>query len=198
MFLLIETISCVDGKLLNLFWHTVRVNKSRSILFNTTNKLSLEKTPLPDFVKKGNWKCRILYDKKINGVSFEPYMAKEISTLKLIESDVEYGHKYEDRSIIDNLYKQRGDADEIIIIKDGLVTDTSVANILLFDGRNWITPDTPLLEGTMRAELLSKKVVTPKKVKATDLSTYKKIMLVNAMNPFNESKAINLPKALVR
>jgi len=198
MSLLIETISCIDGKLQNLFWHTARVNKSRSVLFNTTNKLSLEKTPLPDFVKKGNWKCRILYDQKINGVSFEPYMAKKISTLKLIESNIEYGHKYEDRSTLDELYKQRENADEVIIIKHGLVTDTSIANILLFDGLNWITPDSPLLEGTMRAELLSKKIVAPKKVKVANLSTYKKIMLVNAMNPFNESKALNLPQALSR
>ncbi len=197
MSLLIETISCVDGKLQNLFWHTVRMNKSRSILFNATHKLSLKKTPLPDFVQKGNWKCRILYDQKINGLSFEPYIAKEINTLKLIESDVEYGYKYEDRSILDDLYKQRGDADEIIIIKGGLVTDTSIANILLFDGLNWITPDAPLLEGTMRAELISKKVAAPRKVKATDLSTYKKIMLVNAMNPFNELKAIDVQQALV-
>ncbi len=197
MSLLIETISCIDGKLQNLFWHTARVNKSRLVLFNTTNKLSLEKTPLPDFVKKGDWKCRILYDQKINGVSFEPYMAKEISTLKLIESDVEYGHKYEDRSALDELYQQRESADEIIIIKHGLVTDTSIANVLLFDGQNWITPDSPLLEGTMRAELLSKKIVAPKKVKVADLLTYKKIMLINAMNPFNESKALNLPQALV-
>lgn len=173
------------------------MNKSRSILFNATHKLSLKKTPLPDFVQKGNWKCRILYDQKINGLSFEPYIAKEINTLKLIESDVEYGYKYEDRSILDDLYKQRGDADEIIIIKGGLVTDTSIANILLFDGLNWITPDAPLLEGTMRAELISKKVAAPRKVKATDLSTYKKIMLVNAMNPFNELKAIDVQQALV-
>ncbi len=198
MFLLIETIACVDGKLQNLFWHTLRVNKSRSILFNATNKFLLEKTPLPDFVQKGKWKCRILYDQKINGVSFEPYIPKKVKTLKLIESDIEYSHKYQDRSAIDELFAQKGEADEIIIIKNGLVTDSSIANILLFDGRDWLTPDTPLLEGIMRAQLISKKVVKPKKIKASDLFKYKKIMLINALNPFNESNAINLPQALVR
>ncbi len=197
MSLLIETISCIDGKLQNLFWHTLRVNKSRSILFNTTNKLSIERTPLPNFVRKGKWKCRILYDERINGISFEPYIPKEVKSLKLIESNIKYCHKYQDRSAIDALFAQKGDADEIIIIKEGLVTDTSIANILLFDGRNWVTPDAPLLEGIMRAQLISKKVVKPKKIKASDLLQYKKIMLVNALNPFNENNAINLPQALV-
>ncbi|MCF6359956.1 MAG: aminotransferase class IV family protein [Cyclobacteriaceae bacterium] len=197
MSLLIETISCIDGKLQNLFWHTSRVNKSRSILFNSTNKLSLEKTPLPDFVQEGLWKCRVLYDGKINGVSFEPYVAKKVKTFKLIESDITYSHKFEDRRAIDELFQQKGDADEIIVVKNGLVTDTSIANILLFDGRNWITPDYPLLEGTMRAELISKKVVKPQPVKASDLAKYKKIMLINAMNPFNESIAINIAQAIV-
>jgi len=192
MSLLIETISCIDGKLQNLFWHTARVNKSRSILFNTTDKLSLEKTPLPDFVQKGKWKCRILYEQKINGVSFEPYVAKEIKTLKLVESNIEYCHKYEDRTIIDDLYQQRGDADEIIIIKEGLVTDSSIANILLFDGFDWVTPEAPLLEGTMRAELISKQVVTPKKVLQNELFNYQKLMLVNAMNPFDENRTLDI------
>ena len=192
MSLLIETISCIDGKLQNLFWHTVRVNKSRSALFNSTKRLSLEQTTLPDFVKEGKWKCRVLYDQKINGVSFEPYERKEVKTLKLIESDIKYCHKYQDRTSIDNLYEQKGDADEIIIIKDGLVTDTSIANILLYDGHDWITPEAPLLEGTMRAELISKQVVTPKKVLQNELYNYQKLMLVNAMNPFDESRTLDI------
>ncbi len=192
MSLLIETISCIDGKLQNLFWHTVRVNKSRSILFNTSDKLSLEKNTLPDFVKKGKWKCRVLYDQKINGISFEPYVPKKIKTLKLVESDIKYCHKYQDRTVLDELYQKKGDADEIIIIKEGLVTDSSIANILLFDGLDWVTPETPLLEGTMRAELISKQVVTPKKVSQNELFNYKKLMLVNAMNPFDENRTLDI------
>jgi len=196
MCLLIETISCVDGKLQNLFWHTVRVNKSRGALFNSKNKLSLENTTIPDFVKSGKWKCRLIYNERIHGVSFEPYRSRDVKTLRVIESEIKYCHKYEDRNVIDSLYQQKGDADEILIIKNGLVTDTSIANVLLYDGKEWVTPEKPLLEGTMRAELLSKQVVAPKEIEYKNLLNYKKIMLVNAMNPFDESKAFSLSHAL--
>lgn len=192
MSLLFETILCVDGKPQNLFWHTIRVNKSRSILFNKTDRLTLEKTPIPEFVKKGKWKCRVLYDEKINGVSFEPYQPLPVKKLKMIQSDINYSHKFEDRTKIDELYEQKGDCDDVIIIKKGLVTDTSIANILLFDGHDWLTPESPLLEGIMRAELISKKVITPKKIAQNELPFFSKIMLVNAMNPFDEARAISL------
>ncbi len=196
MSLLIETIACVDGKLQNLFWHTIRANKSRSILFNTKTKLALDKIPLPNFVVKGKWKCRILYDKKIHGISFEPYVPKVVKTLKIIESNISYGHKFEDRSELDNLYNQRGNADDIIIIKNGLVTDTSIFTVLLFDGRDWVTPETPLLEGTMRAQLISKKVITTKKITQEALFNYQKIMLVNSMNPFDENRSLSIKSSI--
>lgn len=196
MCLLIETIACVDGKLQNLFWHTVRVNKSRSVLFKSKTKLVLDTIAIPEFAKSGHWKCRVIYNERIHGISFEPYVARKVSTLKIVESQIEYCHKYEDRTIINNLFEQRGDADEVLIIKNGLVTDTSIANVLFWNGRDWVTPDVPLLEGTMRAELISKKVVLPKRIEQNDLNKYKKLMLVNAMNPFVESNALNLPNAL--
>ena len=49
----------------------------------------------------------------------------------------------------------RGACDEILIIKDGHITDTSISNIVfrLPDGW-WLTPFTPLLKGIMRTYLL--------------------------------------------
>ena len=192
MSLLIETISCVDGKLQNLFWHTARVNRSRSVLFESSSRLTLDKTTVPDFVQSGKWKCRVIYDKRINGVSFEPYISKEVNSLRLVESTIDYSHKYEDRRALDELFEQRGGADEIIIVKNGFITDTSIANILLFDGKDWITPESPILFGTMRAELLSKKAIIAKPVTVNELYNYEKIMLVNAMNPFDLERAIDI------
>lgn len=197
MSLLIETISCIDGKLQNLFWHSARVNRSRKILFECHDKLSFDSIQLPSFVNTGKWKCRVIYDERIHGISFEPYVVREVKKLKLIESNINYSHKYQDRDALDELFKKREEADEIIIIKNGLVTDTSIANILLYDGNSWITPDTPLLEGTMRAELISKKVVHAKKIKETELGNYKKLMLVNAMNPFADERALNVSNSIV-
>jgi len=48
-------------------------------------------------------------------------------------------------------------ADEVVFIKNGMVTDCSIGNLLFFDGHEWITPYIPLLKGTQRAFLLDKK-----------------------------------------
>ena len=37
--------------------------------------------------------------------------------------------------------------DEILITRNGLLTDTSIANIALFNGKEWHTPKHPLLKG---------------------------------------------------
>ncbi|MDE5635207.1 MAG: aminotransferase class IV [Muribaculaceae bacterium] len=53
-----------------------------------------------------------------------------------------------------HLRLQRGDCDEILIIKDTLITDTSYSNII-FTGTDGIyTPRSPLLAGVMRQHLI--------------------------------------------
>ena len=59
----------------------------------------------------------------------------------------------------------RQDKDDILIVKNGLLTDTSIANIALYDGNDWYTPLHPLLKGTKRAELLDKGVLKEKEIK---------------------------------
>ena len=38
------------------------------------------------------------------------------------------------------LKKQQGDCDEILIIRDNHLTDTSYTNVALYDGQQWFTP----------------------------------------------------------
>ena len=197
MSLLFETIACKNGQLLNLKWHNERLNSSRKKEFQTNNQLFLDETKVPDFAQNGLWKCRVLYNETINGLIFEPYTPQKITSLKLVESSIEYSFKYHDRDELEMLYKQREGADEILIIKNGMVTDTSIANILLYDGLQWVTPNTPILEGTMRAQLIEKGEIKLKSIKKTDLLSYNKIMLINAMNSFDESRALETAKAIV-
>jgi 4-amino-4-deoxychorismate lyase len=44
--------------------------------------------------------------------------------------------------------------DDIIIVRNGFVTDASYANLIFRKGDEWFTPATFLLAGTMRAFLL--------------------------------------------
>jgi 4-amino-4-deoxychorismate lyase len=194
---LFETIACRQGKLQNLEWHNARLNNSRRKLFNNNNQIFLEQIHLPEFVKKGNWKCKVLYSDIINGISFEPYVPREIKSLTLVESSINYAFKSDDRDELDSLYRQKKEADDIIIIKDGFVTDSSIANILLFNGQYWVTPDTPLLAGTMRAQLIHKGIIKEASVKESQLGNYKELMLINAMNSFDSKRAVNISSASI-
>ena len=197
MFLLFETIACENGQLKNLKWHTIRLNNSRKDLFGCKDHVSLEMIKIPSFAETDKWKCRVLYNKAISVISFEPYTPRNIKTIRLVESEISYQYKYEERTELDDLFKMRDGADEILLIKNGMATDTSIANLLLFDGHEWITPDTPLLEGTMRAFLIEQGSIKIKPVRKIDLFSYKKLMLINALNPFDESRAIELPSAIL-
>ncbi len=197
MSLLFETIACENGKLLNLEWHNARLNNSRRKLFKSKSSLFLEEIYLPKFVEKGYWKCKVLYSDIINGISFEPYIPRKINSLTLVESSVNYNYKSQDRDEIDFLFNKKEEADDVLIIKDGYVTDSSIANILLYNGQFWVTPDTPLLDGTMRAQLIYKGLIRLETVKKTDLADYQKLMLVNAMNPFDENRGIDVAKTIL-
>jgi 4-amino-4-deoxychorismate lyase len=73
---------------------------------------------------------------------------------------------------------------DIIIIKNGLVTDTSFSNICFYDGTRWLTPAKPLLKGTMRAYLLSKNLIIEKDISVEIIKSYKKLRFINAFNGF--------------
>lgn len=194
---LFETIACKNGKLLNLEWHNLRLNNSRRKLFNSKNELFLEEIQLPAFVSNGYWKCKVIYSDIINGIAFEPYIPRKITSLTLVESSLNYGYKYDDRDELDDLFSKKKEADDILIIKDGFVTDSSKANVLLYNGHQWVTPDTPLLVGTMRSQLIHKGLIKAEAVKISELTKYNKLMLINAMNPFDEKRAIPLSNTIL-
>ncbi len=111
---------------------------------------------------------------------------REIKSFKLIFDDkIEYSKKFLNREKIEELYRKKEEADEIIIIKNSFVSDTSIANIAIFDGTNWLTPKTPLLEGTTRARFLEKGELIEKDITVKMLEEAEKIALMNAMIDFD-------------
>lgn len=194
MCLLIETIACRKGQLQNVYWHEKRLNSSRKELLRVSEPISLQHILPPEFTKKGVWKCRIVYKKEIIGISYEPYTARSVQSLALINSNISYSHKFEDREELDALFEQRGTADDVLICKNNRITDTSIGNVVLFDGSSWVTPSKPLLAGTMRDSLLQKGVLEEVDITKGMLSNYKKIMVINALNPFDPSRAFDISK----
>lgn len=188
--LLLETIKIEDGEVSDLSYHQARCDKSRKALFNSTDRLDL--SSLIQAPPKGLYRCRILYDEKIHSIEYIPYSPKEIHTLKIIASDLEYDHKYANRDALNKLLQTHTDADDILIEKEGYLTDTTIANIAFYDGKQWFTPEKPLLKGTMRAKLLDVGFLHTRKIKKEDLKNYTQVALMNAMIGFKIINPINI------
>ena len=182
MSLLLETIKIEDGHIENLFYHQIRFDKSRRELFNITDKTDL--SSLIEAPQKGLYRCRIIYDKEIHTVEYIPYIPKEIKTLKIITSNIDYNYKYADREELNSLLEKAYEYDEIIIEKDGYLTDTTISNIAFYNEDKWFTPAQTILDGTMRAKLLDEKFLHPKDIKKEDLKNYSQIALMNSMIGF--------------
>ena len=61
------------------------------------------------------------------------------------------------------------------------MTDISYANIALYDGVTWWTPEKPLLQGTTLVRLLNEGVLKSKSIHIDHLKKYQKIRIFNAM-----------------
>jgi 4-amino-4-deoxychorismate lyase len=117
----------------------------------------------------------------VESVEAAPYQAKKPRTLELVLADrIDYGHKYLDRMALNDL-KAKSQADDIIMVQEGLVTDSTIANLVFENKDGLFTPLKCLLPGVKREALLKSGQILPKTIKVTDLSQYSKVFLINAM-----------------
>lgn len=156
-------------------------------LFNIKTIPSLLDLIIPP--KEGLFRCRVVYEPefldKIN-IEYIPYIKRDINSFKIIkDEEIKYQHKYLDRTKIDVLFAQKGDCDEIIIVKNNLITDTSIANLAFLINNKWLTPKAPLLRGTTRERLLDSTIIEKANINIDDLSKVKKVALMNAMVEFD-------------
>ena len=174
-----ETIKCEDYEVFNLEYHNKRVSKTIGLNIN-----------LAEYIYPPNenlLRCKVIYDEEgVKDVQYFDYKKREIKSFKIIVCDeLEYSKKYLNRDNIDRLFNKKDSADEIMIFKNNLLNDTSIANIAIYDGKNWLTPKKPLLEGTTRARYLENKYIIEKDIKLKDLKKAQKIALMNAMIDFD-------------
>ena len=181
MCLFIETIRIEDGKVYNLDYHIERFDRTRAAFWKGSAPIDLRTLVSPQSLT-GVYKCRVVYGREIEEITYVPYQMRDVSSLRLVVADtVDYTYKSTNRENLNTLYAQRKMADDVLIVKDGCLTDTSIANVALYDGKVWCTPSHPLLRGTKRAELLDKKIIVEKDIPQAHLGEYSKIMLFNAM-----------------
>jgi 4-amino-4-deoxychorismate lyase len=181
--MLIETIRIHNGVIQHLSLHQERLDRAQAALFADYEPIDLAGAIRPPS-GSGTLKCRILYGQEILDVSYTPYVPRHVRRLKAVEASLDYAHKFSDREALDALFAARGDADDILIVRDGLVTDTSIANIAFRKGGRWYTPRTPLLRGTTRERLLRSGFLTPRDIPIEEIGAFDAFALMNAMIGF--------------
>lgn len=177
-----ETIKCEDFEIFNLEYHNKRVANTIGL------NLNLQEYVYP--ISNELLRCKVIYDKEgIVDVLYFPYKKREIKSFKIIFDDqIEYSKKYFDRTQLDELFSKRENCDEVIILKNGIVTDTSIANIAIFYENTWISSKNCLLKGTTKARFIEEKKLIEKDITLEMLKNASKLALMNAMIGFDEIK----------
>lgn len=186
----LETIKSLNGEIFNLPYHQRRYES----VLNTFNISDFKN--IQDYLKppsRGLYRCRFVYNKKDIHITYHEYKKKDVKSLKLVYDDkIEYAEKSTNRKVLDKLFEKKEDCEDILIVKNSLVTDTSIANIAFYNNGLWYTPKKPLLKGTTRARLLDESKIIEKDIFVNDLGNYSKVALMNAMIDFDIITKYNL------
>jgi len=182
----IETIYIKNGKIQNLEYHIKRMEKTAKFFkwkmengkWKIINKLKME---------NGKWRVRITYNQfGIQNIEYFPIKKRKFRKFKLININFDYSFKYKNRKSFSIFHSTFSIYDEFILIKNNLITDTTISNLAFYTGKEWITPKYPLLKGTKRTELIEKGFLKEENIHKYDLKYFKKMAMLNAIIDFME------------
>ena len=198
----IESIKIEDQKAFLLDLHQKRVNQTFAHL-GKEGSIALAKIfKNLDHDEDGLYKLRIVYDldKKFT-TQLIPYAIPEIENFQLVENNsYDDSCKGEDRKEFERM-KTKGKREEISVVKNNHITDTSYTNILFLKGKEWFTPTTYLLNGVMRQYLLHEKKIKETEITLQNIKEFSHFQLINAMNDFDDmfiypiERIVNLPES---
>jgi 4-amino-4-deoxychorismate lyase len=176
----IESIRFESGSYHLLPLHQQRIDRTFAAFFPGRQPHQITSLlPTLDFREK--YKVRVVYDADAVHIDYLEYTPGEIRRLELVKAnELDYAFKFEDRTEIIALTLQ-STADDILMVKNGLITDASYANVIFWDGHTWWTPRLPLLAGVRRQELINSGTIQPTDIRIEDLGAFKKVALINAM-----------------
>lgn len=190
----IESIKIFNDKFYNIEFHNKRFNETLKEFYDINEDLDLSNLiSIPSNLKSNQvYKCRIGYSNKIDTIEFIPYKIRNIKTLRLVEdNEIDYKYKYFNKNDFEKLLINCK-ADDILIIKNGLVTDTSFSNVIFLNGFKWITPKSYLLNGTKRQQLLKDGIISSKVIRKQDIKQFKYAKLINAMLDIEDSPYVEI------
>jgi len=194
MSLFLETIKINNGRRINLDGHNRRMNFTRNRHFHEIRDIDLrDEIEVPTEYEIGIVKCRVSYGRKVEKVEFEPYIFRNPQSFKLVNADhIDYKYKSADREALQELFAMKGEADDIIMVKDGLITDSYYANLVLLKDQVWYTPAKPLLQGTFRSKMLENEKLVEIDINEEELPYYEEIKIVNALTEWEMHKGVQV------
>ncbi len=192
--LFFESIAIRNGCLLNLALHQERLDRTVLDKFKVKTDISLQdRIQLPVQTKVGLWKCRVSYSTEIHEIRFEAYEMRHPRRVLLREDPIfQYPYKSENRQHFAQILADNPQLDDFIFTKNGLLTDSSYANLAFYDGNHWFTTRQVLLEGTKRKCLLQKEVIHETDISLSNLRFFHRIAFLNAMRGLSTSYAFHL------
>ena len=198
----IESIKIEDQEVFLLELHQKRVNATFAH-FGMDSSIDLAKI-IKDLKidEDGFFKLRIVYDLNRNyKTQLIPYAVAEIDSFQLVENNTyDYAFKFEDRKEFERM-KTKAKSEEIIIVKNNCITDTSYTNLLFLKDEKWYTPSTYLLNGVMRQHLLATKKIKETEITLQNIKEFTHFQLINSMNDFDDmfiypiERIVNLPES---
>ncbi len=181
----IESIKILNNTPYLVELHQARASKVSKIIIPDLSSINP--------IARGLVKCRIIFDEQyILSIEFQPYTLPSINSLKIVHSDIiTYDKKFLDRTLLMSLYTQKGEADDIIICKNGYLSDSYFCNIVFSLNGELFTPDTPLLEGVKRQYLIESDIIKTRSITADDIHLFDGVYLINAMIDLDDNIFIN-------
>jgi len=188
-----EALKIVDGKFCNLPFHQERIFRTSKTFFAKPTPMNISEDDIPLIYRTGIVKCRIVYSDRTIGVEYQHYKLRTIRKLKLVFDDsIDYAFKYADRHDINNLLSRKHECDDILIVKNGCITDTSFSNVVFRNNSGVYTPASYLLAGTKRRLLLEQGIIQEKEIKVEDITEYSKLYIINAMIDLEDDVSLDI------
>lgn len=178
----VESIRLENGQFSNLPLHMERLRRTAEAIFGKAPEVDLTPDIVPTDCRQGLFKCRVIYSDSLLGIEYQPYRSRVVRSIRLMtDNEIDYNYKSTDRTRLNYLLELSG-YDDILIVKNGYITDASSSNVVFEDTIGGLfTPLTCLLRGTKREWLLRQGIIREAEIKAPDIDQYVRVHLINAM-----------------
>lgn len=183
----IESIKIEDQKIFLAELHQKRVNETFKYFGKESSIDILKIFKSLNIDEDGLYKLKITYDlDRSFRTQLIPYAISEIDDFQLVVNNTyDYSFKFDDRTEFEKM-KTKARTEEIIIVKNNHITDTSFSNLLFLKGKEWFTPTTFLLNGVQRQHLLKNKKIKETEINLTNIREFSHFQVINALNYFDD------------